>query len=706
MKILFSFFIFFIILFSILLFTQYSEYQNDKTTLHTSKLQDIANLYESAISAYRINAKSMFYNIVMQEEVLSIMRQLPNASEEKITKLHYELHDLLKERYQNLKSKLDLRQLHFHQSDGRSFLRMHRPDKFGDPLFDIRYSVKIANVEKIFTEGFEEGRIFNGYRYVFPIIENGNHYGSVEISISINAIIKHLNHIYREKAFYFMIDKNVINKKVFISEKSNYLASLLHKDFVVDQEVRSMFLKKYESCLNILAKNSSLQKRIKNYDSLVTEGTICGENILVSFMPIMNLRHHNVAYLIVFETDDKIVITKHAFIYKIIFGTTLLLIVLFIIYYYLKRSEESKKESLKLDKLVKDKTKELELIQDKELENYRNIILALVNLTEERDTYTAGHTRRVATYAKLLATSMGFSKEDLDNIYDAAILHDIGKIVTPDSVLLKPGALTPREYKIIQEHVVVSESILRNINFPENIINIVKHHHERFDGSGYPKGIRNNEMPMLARILAVADTFDAMTTNRIYKPRKSITVSLKELNSLSGILYDPLVIKHALRVFKDINIDIGITQLPTSVIEQERLSHYFKDPLTNLYNMQYLNLILDYGINKEYYQYIYVLALKDFSKLNHDLGWEIGNKILIEFSSYLETTCGEALLFRIYGDDFVILSQKKLDIHSEKITQQFEKKTNFLITIELIQYILKNEDDRKKFIKQITDAIG
>jgi putative nucleotidyltransferase with HDIG domain len=330
----------------------------------------------------------------------------------------------------------------------------------------------------------------------------------------------------------------------------------------------------------------------------------------------------------------------------------------------------------------------------------------LINLTEERDTYTAGHTRRVAEYAKMLAEAMGFDEARVTKLYEASILHDIGKIVTPDSVLLKPGKLTPREYDVIKEHVIVGESILFNIEFDDEIVDIVKYHHERCDGSGYPYGLLCDEIPIMAKILAVADTFDAMTTNRIYKPRKTVETSLKELQSLSGTLYDPVVVDQACKVFRDISIDLTVTQLPTSVIEQERLSHYFKDPLTNLFNIRYLQLMMQFGIEERYYICANIIAIRNFTDLNREQGWETGNQVLVQFAEMLEQWFDKSLNFRVYGDDFVVLSETHIDIDIEDLQQKFEKVSNFSLVFELRHYDLHNQDQRHSLIEKLQNEIG
>ena len=260
-KIVFS--ILFIFLFMLSFFYISKSYEAHKSEIVHTQITELNNLYQGAVTTFRLNAKAVFYNIIMQPEVLNILRQLPDADKNKTATLHNKLYKLLEKRYLNLKNSLYVRQLHFHHTDGRSFLRMHRPEKYGDPLFDVRYSVKVSNTKKIYIEGFEEGRIFNGYRYVYPILDNNTHLGSVEISVSMNAIINQLSKIFTQKSFYFMIDKNIMSKKVFDSEMLNYEISTINDDYVVDKEVFKTFDKKYEKYLDLL-NNEEIKTEMKN----------------------------------------------------------------------------------------------------------------------------------------------------------------------------------------------------------------------------------------------------------------------------------------------------------------------------------------------------------------------------------------------------------------------------------------------------------
>lgn len=299
--------------------------------------------------------------------------------------------------------------------------------------------------------------------------------------------------------------------------------------------------------------------------------------------------------------------------------------------------------------------KQIESLNAEKIGSYKEFVEALVDMIEQRDTYTAGHTRRVANYSIMIAKEMGIDDESIKLLTEAAKLHDIGKVVTPDSVLLKPGALTDLEYELIKEHVNAGYQVLLNIASYKELAETIVSHHERYDGSGYPHQKKADEIPLLGHILAVADSFDAMTTNRIYKTKKSVDESIVELQTLSGTQYHPDVVEAAVSVLSSIELEAGADQaICVSDIDKERLSYFFKDRLTKLYNEDYLTLIIGGRFENKVPSSFIAISLCDFTAYNKIHGWEGGNTLLYEFAEYLKQSCPDKLLFRIWGDHFLI----------------------------------------------------
>ena len=338
-----------------------------------------------------------------------------------------------------------------------------------------------------------------------------------------------------------------------------------------------------------------------------------------------------------------------------------------------------------------------ELLEEK-IKDYEQHIFSLVNIIEKRDSYTAGHSKRVAKYSVLIAEQMGYNKDKLDDLYRACMLHDIGKISTPDSILLKPGRLTPLEYEIIKEHVVVSYELLNGVDIYKDIAEIVRHHHEHYDGSGYPQGLKGDEIPMLSQIMTVADSFDAMTTNRIYKTRKDVSVALSEMQRLAGKQFHSEVVRAALVALKDISVEMEISQQPKSKIEKERFSYFYKDQVTDVYNKDYLEFVLAYNHTDEFnMRCLSAVSLHNFNQYNKKYGWNEGDKLLKKFAQVLVNINKSELVFRVFGDSFIVLNSEHFDLskHLDVL--------NAILEGSGVSISIKHSDMKTEDIKMLSD---
>ncbi|MFC1912163.1 CHASE2 domain-containing protein [Chloroflexota bacterium] len=179
----------------------------------------------------------------------------------------------------------------------------------------------------------------------------------------------------------------------------------------------------------------------------------------------------------------------------------------------------------------------------KVVDGYKGTIRALAASIDAKDHYTRGHSQRVTEFALLGAMALNISQEELEVLEYAGILHDIGKIGIPDNILSKPGRLTPEEFDIIRRHPRIGADIMKDISFLEEARKIALHHHERYDGTGYPDGIIGNDIPLGARLLAVADAFDSMTSNRSYRSAMSTEEALNELRKCCGTQFCPIAVE-------------------------------------------------------------------------------------------------------------------------------------------------------------------
>ena len=179
------------------------------------------------------------------------------------------------------------------------------------------------------------------------------------------------------------------------------------------------------------------------------------------------------------------------------------------------------------------------------------LLHSLTSAVDAKDAYTCGHSERVALVSRHLASQLGLSDRDVEQVYMAGVLHDVGKIGVPEAVLQKTGRLTPEEFEQIKRHPAIGAKILQDVKQIREIIPGVLHHHERYDGKGYPAGLSGNSIPLMGRIICLADCFDAMTSSRTYRKALPLEVALCEIRRCSGTQFDPALAEVFLRTTPD-----------------------------------------------------------------------------------------------------------------------------------------------------------
>ena len=181
----------------------------------------------------------------------------------------------------------------------------------------------------------------------------------------------------------------------------------------------------------------------------------------------------------------------------------------------------------RLEQLVFERTAQLSSALQSAKESYENTLLALGAALDLRDGQTADHSRRVCRYSLEIAKRMGCSEVQLKSLSQGALLHDIGKLAIPDSILSKPGKLTSEEWNTMRGHVQIGYDLVSRIPFLRDAVVLVLSHHERYDGTGYPRGLQGEQIPLSARIFAVADAFDAMTSPRSYQATRLVSQAIR-----------------------------------------------------------------------------------------------------------------------------------------------------------------------------------
>ena len=299
--------------------------------------------------------------------------------------------------------------------------------------------------------------------------------------------------------------------------------------------------------------------------------------------------------------------------------------------------------------------KNLSLVNSKLIDVEESFLESFIHLIEARDVYTKGHSLRVAYYAKRIAEALGKPMDEQKRCYIAGLLHDIGKIGIPDSILMKPGKLTPYEFEIVKYHAEFSYQIIKDIESLRDVRDCVRFHHERCDGSGYPKGLKCEDIPLRARILAIADVFDAITTDRPYRKRLSLDDALGFIADMEEEL-DQSIVERSMEVLSESYTFLKNSFEHRNFLPEEidliRRAMFDKDYMTGLLNRRkFLEEVQK--IIAQYRRFVmFYFDIKNLSMINHRYSMEVGDKVILSTAEALKKVEGVELLARTEPDAF------------------------------------------------------
>lgn len=315
-------------------------YQTSKADYLERKIVQFEAEVQSTLQTYQAFSNYIYDELIEDDMVTAIIRQANEMSGPDKDRLRGQLDEHLRRKYQSL-TKYGFRQLHFHLPDTESFLRLHAPDTYGDKLIDVRESVRLVNAELEMVSGFEEGRIFNGYRFVYPLFDEEDHIGSVEVSISTASILKVFSRLHPLEDYHFIIDKAVVEDKVFASEQDNYRLSFLSDDYFIDKAVH---LALDEDKHTIAHENEDFFRGLESRHSqdLAAKKSFSvfypfyGKDYLVCFSAVHNFKDQTVAYLISIGPTAELNRLKEAVHWQIFFlSLTIILVFILSISFFL-----------------------------------------------------------------------------------------------------------------------------------------------------------------------------------------------------------------------------------------------------------------------------------------------------------------------------------------------------------------------------------
>ena len=317
--------------------------------------------------------------------------------------------------------------------------------------------------------------------------------------------------------------------------------------------------------------------------------------------------------------------------------------------------------------IIEEKRHQTELEIEKK-ENKKITLQMMESLSttiEAKDEYTRGHSRRVAQYAALIAKNMGWTNEEIQNLKNCAYLHDIGKIGIPDQILNKPGKLTNEEFNLIKQHTTIGQDILKDITIIPHIDEVTRSHHEHYDGTGYPDGLKGNEIPIQARIIALADSYDAMNSRRIYRNALSHGRIYHEIQMNAGTQFDPEITK----VFLKLMDNGSLFHLEHEILpsQEDTINKFISDVVTTMQdqeetkNIDYLTGLPVRNVGQKRIASamqktngcLIFLDMDNLKKINDVYGHKAGDHALRLVGATLTECMKNAVVCRLGGDEFL-----------------------------------------------------
>ena len=702
----------------------------------SNEISDSINLvYKSTLNTYKLTTQNEFHNLMDNKKALEILKNFKYANKNEQVLLREELYELFLNYYNYLKT-LDVRQFHFHTHTGKSLLRFHIPYSNDDSLFETRFSIKIANTKFKSVYGFEGGKIYDGFRYVYPIIDNNEHLGSVEYSISFEAIEKMMKEIFPKYKYHLHVDKTVSYDKVFKSHRNNFETSIFGKGHYIENKVISSISNKMNDDETVKKINKALlldhnfsdifsKKENFNFPILLKENSF-----IVSFISIKDTTNKHAAYLVAYIPSDEILAINNKYdVFYILFYFIIgvVFILAYIINYQIEKIIKQKK------RLEKTNINQLETItkQKNELETIFNttndgiIIIdfksnflffnkAYKNITG----FTQNELRR-KTWLDLLNDKekdkfIDILKElkrieHIENFENLINVKNNKKIKLNLSMTLMPGKKrvllsgkditeSYKKEKLIHDYMqLIDKNIITSSTDLKGKITFVSDAFCRTTGYTKDELIGKNHNIVSDKNTAkkiYEDLWTTISNNRTWKGE------LKNRRK-NGTFY--WVEQTISSIYNEHNEKIGYTAINQNITNRKRLEELsITDGLTNIYNRRYFNEVFPKMLNiaKRNNEFIcfLIMDIDFFKQYNDTYGHQMGDKSLINLANAIKNMCKRAddYCFRLGGEEFGIIYKVKDEKQSVVFANSVRKRIEELLI----------EHKTSKVSKYLTVSIG
>lgn len=732
--------------------------KNDIENLGIETQSSIRKTYEASINTYKLITKNEHYYVTSNKKLMKFLTEFKTANEERKSILRGEIYRLLSTHYEYLKN-MNFRQFHFHTEKGKTLIRFHLPYLTGDPLIDLRETIRVANIDKKEIMGFEGGRIFPGFRYVYPIFNKNEHLGSVEYSISFEAIEKIMKQIYPDMIFHIHLDKSVSYDKVFTWHRGYFENSAFGNGHYIENKLISTISGKIVdnpliNTLNSLVKNSpDFDMKFNSHKDFSVALNLGKDSYLISFININSTTNKHAAYIVTYQKNSLVaeIINKYlifSFLLYVSLGLITILgyIIIFQIDKIISQNKKLEMTNIKQVETIIEQNEELENI----FETTNDIILIIdykakiqffnrafikitgyseneVKTTKWFDSFTLTERKEFISYFRKIKDEKYF-----DNI-EASLVSKSGKII------------------ILNISMVLMSDEKRVLIFAKDITDIMKKDRQIKD---YIKLIDSNIITATTDLKGlVTDVSAAFCKNSGYKKEELIGKSL-------GILRDPATPSELYKdlwrtitndrvwagelknikkdgsaywvsltinpIFNEKNEKIGYTAIKQDITNKKLLEEISTtDGLTNVYNRRYFNEIFPKILNSAKRNkndiYFMMLDIDFFKQYNDTYGHQMGDEVLIKVASMLKNLIKRAddYVFRLGGEEFGIIYSSEDKEHAITFAKKIQTavydmkiehkgssiKEYVTVSAGLINIFDEDEKDQAKIYKRSDDLL-